>query len=77
MATRCYVDYLQNALASYLREDWGCQVLAPHPDGHVGIFASPTEKVRSPRVLPLPPSLPILTIYLYYLPLPLTLSRSF
>ncbi|OCF32662.1 lipoyl(octanoyl) transferase [Kwoniella heveanensis CBS 569] len=46
--TRCYVEYLQAMLAEYAREDLGLQnVLAPHPDGHVGVFASPTEKFAS------------------------------
>ncbi|WVF67589.1 lipoyl(octanoyl) transferase [Kwoniella sp. CBS 6097] len=46
--TRCYVEYLQAMLAEYAREDLGLQnVLAPHPDGHVGVFSSPTEKFAS------------------------------
>lgn len=49
--TKCYVDWLQGILADYVR-DQGCEgILAPHPDGHVGVFASPTEKVRSPPSL--------------------------
>ncbi|WVR09400.1 lipoyl(octanoyl) transferase [Kwoniella sp. DSM 27419] len=46
--TRCYVEYLQAMLADYARDDMGFEgVLAPHPDGHVGVFASPTEKFAS------------------------------
>ncbi len=45
ISTRCYVSYLQSLLADYVREDLACEgILAPHPDGHVGVFASPTEK---------------------------------
>jgi hypothetical protein len=44
VSTRCYVDWLQGLLASWCKSQ-GLEVLAPHPDGHVGIFASPTEKV--------------------------------
>lgn len=40
------MDWLQGILKGYT-EDIGCQgIMAPHPDGHVGVFASPTEKVR-------------------------------
>lgn len=43
--TRCYVDWVQDILATYVR-DHGCEgILAPHPEGHVGVFASETEKV--------------------------------
>ncbi|WVW85361.1 lipoyl(octanoyl) transferase [Kwoniella bestiolae CBS 10118] len=46
--TRCYVEYLQAMLAEYARDDLGIQgVLAPHPEGHVGVFSSPTEKFAS------------------------------
>ncbi|WVQ95165.1 lipoyl(octanoyl) transferase [Kwoniella sp. CBS 9459] len=46
--TRCYVEHLQAMLAEYAREDLGLQdILAPHPDGHVGVFSSPTEKFAS------------------------------
>ncbi|ORX38294.1 hypothetical protein BD324DRAFT_578278 [Kockovaella imperatae] len=47
MPTRCYVDYLQSLLADYVRSKGIEGVVAPHPEGHVGIFASPTEKVGS------------------------------
>jgi lipoyl(octanoyl) transferase len=51
LSTRCYVDYLQRLLAEYCTEDMALQnILAPHPDGHVGVFSSPTEKVRSSPV---------------------------
>ena len=44
--TRCYVEFLQALLAAHLSEDLKIPgILAPHPDGHVGVFASPTEKV--------------------------------
>ncbi|WWC71330.1 lipoyl(octanoyl) transferase [Kwoniella pini CBS 10737] len=47
-STRCYVEYLQAMLAEYARDDLGIQgVLAPHPEGHVGVFSSPTEKFAS------------------------------
>ena len=46
MPTRCYVEYLQTLLADYVRSKGVEGILAPHPEGHVGIFASPTEKVR-------------------------------
>ncbi|WWC90463.1 lipoyl(octanoyl) transferase [Kwoniella dendrophila CBS 6074] len=47
-STRCYVEYLQAMLAEYARDDLGIKnVLAPHPDGHVGCFASPNEKFAS------------------------------
>jgi lipoyl(octanoyl) transferase len=45
ISTRCYVAYVQEVLASYVRETFSIPVHAPHPDGHVGVFASPTEKV--------------------------------
>ncbi|WWC63557.1 lipoyl(octanoyl) transferase [Kwoniella dejecticola CBS 10117] len=46
--TRCYVEYLQAMLAEYARDDLGIKgVLAPHPEGHVGVFSSPTEKFAS------------------------------
>ncbi|WVQ68509.1 lipoyl(octanoyl) transferase [Kwoniella botswanensis] len=46
--TRCYVEYLQAMLAEYAKDDLGIQgVLAPHPEGHVGVFSSPTEKFAS------------------------------
>ena len=39
------MDYIQRLLKDYMVQ-MGCQgILAPHPDGHVGIFASPSEKV--------------------------------
>lgn len=47
LSTRCYVDYLQRVLADLCRGNLKLDVHAPHPDGHVGIFASPTEKVSS------------------------------
>lgn len=44
--TRCYVEFLQALLAAHLSEDLKIPgILAPHPDGHVGVFSSPTEKV--------------------------------
>ncbi|KAK8854581.1 lipoyl(octanoyl) transferase [Kwoniella newhampshirensis] len=48
-STRCYVEYLQAMLGDYVREisALGDTILAPHPDGHVGVFSSPTEKVSS------------------------------
>ena len=53
--TKCYVDWLQSVLADYIR-DQGCEgILAPHPEGHVGVFASPTEKVRRSLNYPSPP----------------------
>jgi lipoate-protein ligase B len=45
VSTRCYVSYLQDILAAYAREKHGLQVLAPHPDDHVGVFANAQEKV--------------------------------
>ncbi|KAL7420635.1 hypothetical protein Q5752_004586 [Cryptotrichosporon argae] len=45
--TRCYVEYLQALLADYVREEHDLDVLAPHPDGHVGVFSTPTEKMAS------------------------------
>lgn len=45
LSLRCYVDYLQSVLATYISQTLRRDVLAPHPDGHVGVFASPTEKV--------------------------------
>lgn len=41
------MDWLQALLAGWCR-DQGLDVLAPHPDGHVGIFSTPTEKVSPP-----------------------------
>lgn len=44
--TRCYVEFLQAMLGNYIRDTSALDnVLAPHPDGHVGVFSSPTEKV--------------------------------
>lgn len=43
VSTRCYVDWLQGLLAGWCR-DQHLDVLAPHPDGHVGVFSTPTEK---------------------------------
>ncbi|AFR96698.1 lipoyl(octanoyl) transferase [Cryptococcus neoformans C23] len=46
--TRCYVEFLQAMLGNYIRDTSALDnVLAPHPDGHVGVFSSPTEKVAS------------------------------
>ncbi|ORY29666.1 hypothetical protein BCR39DRAFT_574722 [Naematelia encephala] len=45
--TRCYVEYLQALLADYVRDQGVKEVLAPHPEGHVGVFTSPTEKIAS------------------------------
>lgn len=45
ISTRCYVEYMQRLLASYCSDAGIEGILAPHPDGHVGVFASPTEKV--------------------------------
>lgn len=45
VTTRCYVSYLQDILASYARERHSLEVLAPHPDDHVGVFANANEKV--------------------------------
>ncbi|WVQ79679.1 lipoyl(octanoyl) transferase [Cryptococcus sp. DSM 104549] len=46
--TRCYVEFLQAMLGDYVRETSGLDgILAPHPEGHVGVFSSPTEKVAS------------------------------
>lgn len=42
--TRCYVEYLQALLGEYATS-LGLEVHAPHPDGHVGVFSSTTEKV--------------------------------
>ncbi|TXT08861.1 hypothetical protein VHUM_02989 [Vanrija humicola] len=44
--TRCYVEYLQALLGEYATS-LGLDVHAPHPDGHVGVFSSTTEKVAS------------------------------
>ncbi|WWD19284.1 lipoyl(octanoyl) transferase [Kwoniella shandongensis] len=48
-STRCYVEYLQRMLGDYVRQTSGLgeTITAPHPDGHVGVFSSPTEKVSS------------------------------
>ncbi|WVO14543.1 lipoyl(octanoyl) transferase [Cryptococcus depauperatus] len=46
--TRCYVEYLQAMLKEYVCDATGLDtILAPHPEGHVGVFSSPTEKVAS------------------------------
>ncbi|KGB76301.2 lipoyl(octanoyl) transferase [Cryptococcus deuterogattii R265] len=46
--TRCYVEFLQAMLSNYIRDISALDdILAPHPDGHVGVFSSPTEKVAS------------------------------
>ena len=42
------MDQLQSVLAEVVRSKTGEEVLAPHPDGHVGVFSSPTEKVCTP-----------------------------
>lgn len=44
--TRCYVEYLQALLKNYC-EDLGADVVAPHADGHVGVFRGRGEKVAS------------------------------
>lgn len=50
VSTRCYVSYLQDVLAAFAREKYGLQVLAPHPDQHVGVFANAMEKVSRERL---------------------------
>ncbi|EIW68449.1 hypothetical protein TREMEDRAFT_18004, partial [Tremella mesenterica DSM 1558] len=48
LSTRCYVDKLQRLLAGYCINDLNLpDISAPHPDGHVGVFSSPVEKVAS------------------------------
>ncbi|CAK9785379.1 lipoyltransferase [Cutaneotrichosporon oleaginosum] len=44
--TRCYVEYLQSLLREYA-EDLGLPVVAPHEDGHVGVFHGRDEKLAS------------------------------
>jgi len=44
------VSYLQDVLAGFAREKYGLQVLAPHPDEHVGVFANAMEKVSCERL---------------------------
>lgn len=50
--TRCYVEYLQSLLREYC-ESLGANVVAPHEDGHVGVFKGRDLKVShvqdSPR----------------------------
>ncbi|KAK4684075.1 hypothetical protein P7C73_g6130, partial [Tremellales sp. Uapishka_1] len=42
------LNAMEGLLADYVRETHGLDgILAPHPDGHVGVFASPTEKLAS------------------------------
>ena len=50
--TRCYVDHLQSILHTYIRSELGLEnanppILAPHPEGHIGVFAGENEKVAS------------------------------
>ncbi|TYJ53146.1 lipoyl(octanoyl) transferase [Cryptococcus floricola] len=46
--TRCYVEYMQAMLGDYVRDASRLDdIYAPHPDGHVGVFSSPTEKIAS------------------------------
>ncbi|RXK34740.1 lipoyl(octanoyl) transferase [Tremella mesenterica] len=48
LSTRRYVDKLQRLLAEYCTNDLNLpNISAPHPDGHVGVFSSPVEKVAS------------------------------
>lgn len=53
--TRCYVEYLQALLLEYAR-DLGLDVVAPHEDGHVGVFRGRDEKVSARAVRRVAPS---------------------
>lgn len=76
LSTRCYVEYMQRLLHEYCTDGLGLnRMAAPHKDGHVGVFAGESEKVRPLTRLILTVRLPV-SVFIYDIASHLTVSPS-